>query len=289
MKNTTRTIWGAALQTYQLSGLPYSTPVNTTLNELYNIQSGVQPADTPVIGYLGVGNGAHVAATGSNGFPLMITVPHFCTDAALFNGMPLLMRPLTSDLSPAAMANYAMRVVKTYNGVQYACYYLKKISMAGVQPVINYNANNSGVISTTPYAATSNNLNPTKPTVSAGGTVQTSADYLTVQMVLALGFSETDAEEYVNCATIIYGDPKYAVISEMMLVTANPQTGIGAGSSGQFTYTEAFGAQVHSFIDDYISVNDTDQGFDFNLDMGAGEPLLTATSGTSTSGTTTSA
>jgi len=288
MKNVTRTIWGAALQAYQLAGLAYSTPVNTTLNELYNIQSGVQPSATPAIAYMGVGNGAHVAATGSNGFPLMITVPHFCTDAALFNGMPLLMRPLASDLSPAAMANYGMRVVKTFNGQQYACYYLKKIDLSTVQPQINYNANNNGVISVTPYAATSNNLNPTKPTVDAGGTVQTSADYLTVQMVLDLGFDETDAEEFVNCATIIYGDPKYAVISEMIVVSAHAQTAVGAGSSGQFTYTEAFGAQVHSFIDNYVSVNDTDQGFDFDLDMGAGEPLLTANSSTTTSSTNTS-
>jgi hypothetical protein len=288
MKNVTRTIWGAALQAYQLAGLPYSTPVNTTLNELYNIQSGVQPTATPAIGYMGVGNGAHVAATGSNGFPLMITVPHFCTDAALFNGTPLLMRPLTSDITPAQMASYGMRVVKTYNGIQYACYYLKKIDLSSVAPVINYNANNNGTIAVTPYAATSNNLNPTKPSVAAGGTIQTSADYLTVQMVLSLGFTENDAVEFVNCATIIYGDPKYAVISEIMLVTANRQTAIGAGASGQFTYNEAFGAQVHSFIDDYISVADTDQGFDFDLDLGAGEPLLTTTAPTVTSNIVTS-
>jgi hypothetical protein len=288
MKNVTRTVWGAALQTYQLPGLPFVTPVNTTLNELYNVQAGVQPAKTPTLGYMAIGNGAHVAATGTNGFPLMLTVPHFCTDAALFNGIPFCMRLLTADLTPQQMAAYGMRVVKTINALQYACYYLKVIDLSGVAPQIMYNAVANGVTTATPYAATSANINPVKPTISSGGVVQTSADYLTVQMVLDLSFTENDVAELVNVATIIYGSAEYAIISEIAICSGVQAAEVGTGSAGSFTYTEVLGCQVHSFVTDFISVGDTDQGFDFDIDLGAAEPLLTVTAQTGTSGVTTS-
>jgi hypothetical protein len=288
MKNITRTIWGATLQTYQLPNLPYTTPLNTTLNEFYNVQSGVQPAKMPALGYMAIGNGAHVGATGVNGFPLMVTVPHRCTDAGLFNGIPFCMRLLTNDLTPQQMAAYGMRVVKVINGLSYACYYLKVINMADVAPVINYNAVNNGVTSTSPYSATSSNLNPTAPTVGAGGVVQTSADYLTVQMVLDLSFTQNDVDELENVANILYESVEYAIISEIAICSGNLQAAVGQGSAGTFSYQEVFGCQVHSFITDFISVGDTDQGFDFDVDMGAAEPLLAYTSTTGTSGTNTS-
>lgn len=288
MKNVTRTIWGAALQSYQLAGLAYQTPPFTTLNELYNVQSGVQPAKTPAVGFLAVGNGAHYQATGVNGFPLMPTLPHFATDAALFNGIPLCVRPLTADLTPAEMAKYAMRVVKPIGGVMYACYYLKVIDLSQVVPQIMYNANNNGVITPTPYAATSNNLNPVKPNLGSNGLVQTSADYLTVQMIVDLSFTANDVAELDNVATVLYGDTRYAIISEMAVCSGQLQPAVGQAASGTFTYNEAFGVQVHSFISDYIAAGDSDTGFDLNVNMGASEPLLTVTQPTLTSAAVTS-
>lgn len=291
MKNITRTIWGADLQTNQLAGLQYTTPVNSTLNELFNIQAGVQPAtgQSPSLGYLIIGNGAHFNASGANGFPLTLTKPHRSTDAGLYNPIPFAMRPLASDFTSSEMAKYALRVVKTINGVQYACYYARRIDKTGLVTARNYNTVANGVTTTTPYVATSSNLNPVPPTVSPTGVVTTSADYLTVALLLNLGFDANDVQEFINAVTILYGSAQYAIISEMAACSGLDKAAQGVGASGSFNYNEAIAVQAHSFITTTINVSDSDVGFNFTVDMGAAEPLLSVTSGTSTSGTTTTA
>ena len=44
MKIITRTIYGSQLQTSKLMGIPHVFAPNTTLNEKFDIQSGVYPA-----------------------------------------------------------------------------------------------------------------------------------------------------------------------------------------------------------------------------------------------------
>jgi hypothetical protein len=72
MEQTTRTAWGAYLQTCLLLNLPFSMMTDTTLNEKFNVQAGVAPSAgvIPSQRYYCIGNGGHTmtesAATRSN-------------------------------------------------------------------------------------------------------------------------------------------------------------------------------------------------------------------------------
>jgi hypothetical protein len=275
MEQTTRTAWGAYLQTCLLLNLPFSMMTDTTLNEKFNVQAGVAPSAgvIPSQRYYCIGNGGHTMTVGTDGIAAPSPLQHEATDAALYNHLPFIMRPVSADLTASQMAQYALRVVQTYGGVAYACYYLRRISFTNVAAQIQMNTVANGVTTTTPYVANTANLNPTAP-APANGTVNTvSGDYLTAAAILGLSFSEQDAAELVNCANIIYGDPRYAIISEVGLVSGVDSVVAVAASGGSFNMNECISAQINSFIDTFIPMNYMNDGTTINLNVGSTEPL----------------
>jgi hypothetical protein len=275
MEQTTRTAWGAYLQTCLLLNLPYVMQTDTTLNEKFNIQSGVAPAVgvTPSQRYYCIGNGGHDMVVGANGISAPVPLQHEATDASLFNHLPFIMRPVTSDLTPTVQAQYALRLVQTYGGVAYACYYLRRINFTNVAAQIQMNTVVSGVTTTTPYVANTANLNPTPPVVANGSVNTVSGDYLTAAAILGLSFSQQDAAELVNCANIIYGDPRYAIISEVGLVSGVDAIVSVPTTGGSFQMAECIAAQINSFIDTFVPMNYMNDGTTINLNVGSTEPL----------------
>jgi hypothetical protein len=292
MEQTTRTAWGAYLQTCLLLNLPWSLMTDTTLNEKFNVQAGVAPASgvIPTQRYYCIGNGGATISVGSNGVTAPSPLQHEATDAALFNHLPFIMRPVASDLSASQMAQYALRVVQTYNGTAYACYYLRRIDFTNVAAQIQMNTVTNGQTTTTPYVANTANLNPTPPATSSGSVSTVSGDYLTAAAILGLSFSAQDAAELVNCANIIYGDPRYAIISEVGLVSGVDSVVQVAASGGSFNMTECISAQINSFIDTFIPMNYMNNGTTINLNVGSTEPLFqlaSSSSGSVSNGSTT--
>jgi len=96
-------------------------------------------------------------------------------------------------------------------------------------------------------------------------------------LVLDLGF----VAEFMEAVKILYDNPYYGVISEIALVAGVDQTvpllQPGGGSAG--SYSEVLGATVTSFVSDNFPVAFANKGFDFNLDMGASEPLFVLDNG----------
>jgi hypothetical protein len=282
MELTTRTVWGSYLQTCLLLDLPFSLMADTTLNEKFNVQAGVAPSAgiNPSQGYYCIGNGGSTVSVGSNGLAAPSPLQHQATDAALFNHLPFIMRPTASDLTAAEMAQYAIRCVQTFNGTPYACYYLRRINFTGVAAQIQMNTVSNGVTTTTPYTANTSNLNPTPPAAANGSASTTSGNYMTAAAVLGLTFSDTDAAEVVNCSNIIYGNPNYAIISEVGLVSGVDQVVNVAATAGSFNMTECIAAQINAFIDTFLPLNYLNEGVTINLNVGSTEPLFNLTSPT---------
>lgn len=282
MRSITRTLWGARLQTILLCGLPYTNVQNTTLNEKFGVQAGVVPANNaiPRVKYFCIGNGGHRNLTGSDGTPYTSPIQHDPGDAALYRHVPFLLREPDNDLTVSERANYAMRKQIVVSGSNYIAYYLKRLNMTDVVPTINTNTVLDGVTTTTPYVPTSANLNPVPPAIPPTGVITTSGDYLSTSAVLRLDFTAQDVAELVNVAEIMYDNDLRAVISEIGLVAGVDQIvqGIGPGG-GQISYSEAIAAQITTFISAYYSVGFSNQGFDFGLELGAIEPLLSVTTG----------
>ena len=67
METYRRTVYGAALQTAQVLGLPVDIPANTTLNEKLSIQSSAALGanEVPRMQYISIGIGGHRGATGA--------------------------------------------------------------------------------------------------------------------------------------------------------------------------------------------------------------------------------
>ncbi len=277
MRIITRTIYGSRLQTALLLGLPYTAVPNTTLNEKFAVQSGVAPNNNavPRVCYFGIGNGGHRNLAGADGIPYTSPIQHDPGDAALYRHLPFLLRDPNNDLDATQRLKYGMRKQIVVGGLNYIAYYLKRLELNNVEPVMMHNTVQEGTTTSVPFVPTSANLNPVPPAIPPTGVVTTNGDYLSTSAVLRLDFSAQDVAELVNVAKLMYDNELLAVISEICLVAAVPQivTAQGPGNT-QFNYTEAIAAQITTHITSHYSVGSTNQGFDFGLELGATEPLL---------------
>ena len=277
MKIITRTIYGSQLQTSKLMGIPHVFAPNTTLNEKFDIQSGVYPAADipPDLKYIAIGCGVHQAITGADGIPYISPLNHRASDAALFRHIPFILREVNNDLSPSQRAKYALRKLETHNSRNYVAYYLKRLDLAGVRPEMQYSEVIDGVKTTIPYEPTSANLNPVPPALANTGVISTDGNYLSCTASIPIVLDANDALELMEVARIIYGNELYAVISEIGLCTGVDKTVDGPGAGGNtISYMEAIGVQVASHVTAYYSMSFSNQGITARIDLDATEPLI---------------
>lgn len=275
MERIVRTVYGSYLQTSSLLGLPFVLKDNTTLNEKFNIQAKVQPGPTefPKLKYFTVGNGGHRYITGTGGIPITEPIQHRATDAALFNHLPMVLRKPELDLSPAQRANYALRRQETHNGESYYAYYLRRINMDSVVNEMEYRNVRNGSTVVSPFIPDSSNLNPTPPDLNVSGVNTTTGAYVSVTAKLQLSLSDTDIEELLHVAEVIYQDDSYAIISEIGLCTGVDKVVNVMGSSGQFNFNEAIAVQIASFFSVHSALKFFSTGMTIILDVGSTEPL----------------
>lgn len=278
MKTVVRSIFGSALQAMQFTGTPFVQTASSTLNEKFAIQASAQIAAgvIPNMGYVVIGDGGHAISVGASGKAKTTPVQHRATDAGLYNHLPFVLRELANDLTQAQMANYRLRLIKTYNGVNYAAYYGKKLDYTGLSVQMQIQTVNSdGTVTTVPFVPDDSNLSPTPPVLSSTGVNVTDGVYAVASIKIPFNLTADDAAELVNVANIIYGDPDLAIISEIGLVSGVDKTVTGGGS-GQpsFNYTEVIGAQIASIFNTFYPMNYADDGVSLLLDVGSTEPLL---------------
>ncbi len=277
MRTITRTVYGARLQSLQYFGLPYSHITNTTLNEKFNIfpAQHPEPGEMPRNRYFTIGNRGHRLVVGADGFPMTDELQHQPTDAALYGHMPFLLRPASEDLSPADRAKYCLRKAVTYNSTNYIAYYGKRIDLTASEPSMLNNVVTAGVNTQTPFVPSGANLNPTPPSIPPTGSVATSGDFMSVSTLVTLSLDADEVADYLEAAAIIYGDERYAIISEIGLVSGVDKI----LTSGGINYNEVVDAQITTHITDYHSLRYSNNGLTLVLDVGAVEPLLITSTG----------
>lgn len=270
----TRTVYGSELQAAQFPGVPWSLRALTTLNEKFNILSGQTPSAgvTPQAKYFCIGNGGHTAATGTNGVVLNQAVPHTSVDAALYSHLPFILRAINNDITADVQVKYALRQQITVSGQQYYAYWLKRLDLSGaiVSTAISTLANGQ-TTSTANFVPSSGNLNPTPPVVNSAGANTLSNQIATSAMNVPLSFTQQECVELLNAATILYGDPAYAIISEIGICSGT-DTIIPLSNGG--TFAEAIAVQIATFINTMHIVQYTANGFSGSYNLGTAEPLL---------------
>lgn len=276
MDNVTRTIYGAFVQSCQFNGAPYTALPNTTLNQKFNVipDTHTSAEVVPDLKYFGIGIGGIKMELGADGIYIPTPILFAPDQASLYKPIPFLMRPLNSDVAANVRSKYRMRAIVTYNNIQYVAYYLKMLPDSSSPPQIQLMNVNNGTTNSYPYTPSVDVLNPTPPTVNSQSQNVTVANYLSVSNQLPLSLIAEDIEEIQNSCNIIYGDPNYAVISEIALCTGVDYANTASINGVSTGYTEAIDVQVSSYVQDLFALQFSNTEVDLVLDIGSTEPLL---------------
>ena len=250
---------------------------NTTLNEKFSVQAGIAPANgvIPPLGYFAIGNGGHKLSVGADGLTKTEPVQHSATDAALFKHLPFVLRELNNDIDVVERAKYAIRRKEVYNNVTYVAYYLKRLDLANTTANTELISVKDGVQTVTAFTPNSSNLNPTPQVLSSTGVNVATGDYVSATAKVNIKFTKAEVSELLNATNIIYGDPGYAIISEILLCTGVDKLiqtfGDGANT---INFTEAIAVQAASFINTFFALQYTNEGCEAALDVGICESLM---------------
>lgn len=278
IETVTRTIYSAHLSTCKLLNKPFTILPNSTLNQKYSLYQDEVPNSNeyPKLGYIGIGNKGSSYEVTSTGYVLTTPVPHSPRHASLYNQIPFLIRPIDDDISSTERAKYRLRVPISLNNNTYIAYYLRTLDLTSVTPVVQIRNVNNGVITTNTFTPTTGDLAPVAPNLNNINLNDPSGDYLVSTALVNFTLSATDITNIREACQLLYGDQRYAVINEIVLVTGVDKILSGiAGSNGSINYTETIAAQVASFISSEMYIlTENNQELSIQLDLGSVEPLL---------------
>ena len=226
MSNTTATIYGVSLQTAMLRNLPLEYPLNTTLNQKFDILPNAYPpqGQLPIIQYVSIGRGGHKNVTGADGASLNQLNWHMPSDSSLYSPLPFALKAADNDFSSEKRACYGLRKKEIYNEKEYYAYYLKKLEPVNESPKLLLSTVKDGETTTIPYIPSASDINPNPPTLSPEGEVIVSGQFLCTTSPLLITLESQDIDEIVNACMIKYNNKAYAMISEIALVSATTRT-----------------------------------------------------------------
>lgn len=277
MENTTRSIYGAYLQSCAYMKLPFELKANTTLNEKFGIQAeATLDIDAlPAMRYFSIGIGGHAFSVGANGVTKNDIVQHRATDAALYKHIPFVLRDINNDIDVTDRAKYGLRRIETHDGKQYIAYYLKRIDFTNVEVGMEYTSVENDVSTVTDYVPTAANLNPSPPVLSPTGVNLVTGDYVSATAKLTLVFTKAEIQEIRDACNVIYGDDNYAIISEIALCSGVDKVVTSpAINNGTINFNEVIGVQVTAFANTLVPAKFSTDGAEIALDVGSCEPLL---------------
>lgn len=273
------------LQVVSYLGIPFQKKINTTLNQKFDIQPDavIPPSVKPTLKCFTIGIGGHTYITGNTGIPLSQGIDHTSDNFALYNHLPFVLRPINNDLIAAERNRYCLRKVVLIGGVNYYAYYGKRLSMEGVNVKETKRTVVDGETQEDLFEPTESNLSPKPPEIPNTGVTTSSGEYLATSAIVPMPFSEKDVQELYNVAKIIYGDERYAIISEFGFCTGVDANVTVNTPGGNVSFVEVVGCQMSAIISGHYELVFNSKGFDFSLEVGAVQPLL----GTNTSSTIT--
>lgn len=278
VRSVVRTIYAAHLSTCKMLNRPFTILPNSTLNQKFNLYKDELPLinEYPAVQYVAIGNKGATYEVTTSGMVLTTPTPHLPRDAALFNHIPFVVRNINDDISSTERVKYRMRVPITIEGTVYVAYYLRALNMTSVTPGVQLrNVDTTGnTITTTNFVPVPGDLSPTPPDVSNIDINDPSGDYLVSSAVINLTLNQEDIANIMEGCAILYGDPRYAVISEIALCSGVDKVLSGTFGSVTSNYTEVIAAQVTSFIAQYHALSSATTKVDIDFDVGTSEALL---------------
>lgn len=276
METVVKTIYSTHIQTIKLLNKSLTVLPNSTLNQKFNLFANEVPSinETPVLGYVGIGNkGASYEVT-STGHILTTPIPHLARHASLYNFIPFVIREVNNDISSTERTRYRMRVPMTINSVDYVAYYLRAFNLTNVVPEVEIRNVNNEIITTAFFTPSLSDLSPTPPVISNNNLNNPNGDYLVSTAKIDFVLSQNDVQEILQACDIIFGDPRYAVINEIALCTGIDRVLRGTFGTTVGNYTEVVVAQVATFISQYHALTSNTTEVNIKLDVGGVEPLL---------------
>lgn len=267
----------AYLQTCKLLKKPFVVKPNTTLNQKYGVAENELPptGEYPSLGYIAIGNKGSTYELAPGNFVLTTPVPHLPRHAALYNMIPFVVRPANDDLSAAERANYRLRVpLTTSGGANVIAYYLKPLDLASTVPDLELRNVNNGVITTTPFTHALSDLSPVPPVVSNVNINTPDGDYLVASAKTVFTLNQAEIGNIMEACSILYGDPRYAAITEAALVTGLDKVVQGVINGVTTNYTEVIAAQIATFISQQHVLTSSSSEVKIGLNIGSVDPLL---------------
>ena len=254
--------------------IPYSILQYSTLNEKFQLPNIQPPASGyPEIKYLAIGNKGATFTNGVNGIPIVNILTHSYTDSALFNQIPFVLVPVDNDLAPNVRANYRIRRLETYNGINYFAYYLKVLTPDVTAPEHTVITISNGVITAQDvYTPTPESLNPTPVTLSNTNVNTSDGRHLVTKETYPLTLTAADAANILEACNIIYGSPQYALITELGLVGGYDYAATSTDGNITASYTEIRTAQIMAFIGTVCYVETQDSSFGWDLSLSSDVP-----------------
>lgn len=276
MKKSTRTIYGALLDSAKRFNDPLPILPNSTLNQKFSVFENELPRqnELPVAQYLAIGlKGAEVTPT-TEGFFKTKYRRYNPRWASLLSHVPYIVRPVEQGLTSDQREKYRLRTVEEYNGAFYECWWLRKMDLSANPVGVEYRKLINGSISSVAWEPALSDLNPTPLTANPNQVLLTGDDYLAATKKFEVEFTPQDIQELLNVCNVIYGDPDIANITEFALVAGIERVMQTNFSGIMANYTEAIYCQVTDFINSTLSAPNALRGQKLFIDGGSNEPLI---------------
>jgi hypothetical protein len=272
--NVVPSLAGQFLSAHQKLNKPYRPKPNSTLNQKLDIHPSVliPPSEVFGIKYLVAGNGGLQVAPGAGGKPLVKYRPPRPTNTCLYDLLPMAIRPVNEGLTGVERARYRLRNIQTIRGVEYEVYHAVRINTDNIDIRQRFYNSVTGAPLDFEYAVS--DMSPIPPVLNTNGTVNTSESYYRVDAMCVFTFDEFLISEILNAATVLYGDPDYAWLSEFGLCSGVDMALPGNFNGTTQNYTEAVGTQISVFMSTNSPMRYEDKDLTLNFNFGSLNPML---------------
>lgn len=275
-KKSTRTIYGALLQTAQRFNQPLPILANSTLNQKFDVFPDLLPGEDemPFTNYLAIGLKGITVDVNENGLYVTKYREYSPRWASLLLHCPFIMRPVLNDLTSIERSQYRLRRIEVHNGTTYACYYLRVLDLNTGIVGAEYRTIVNDIITSQSWTPTLSDLNPLPLEPNPNEVILTGDDYIAATKKIALVFTPQNIQEIMDAVNIIYGSPDVANITEFALCSGVDRVLTGDFNGIPAAYTEVVAAQVNDFVKATLSCPNATLGQTINVDAGSNEPLL---------------
>lgn len=279
MNKHQQTAYGLSTLIYNLLGLPPVMPQFATVNERLNIFPDARPTanERVVMGVMVAGNKGHTYQPGTDGIALIGPEDHLATDASLYGQLPMAVRDIDDDLSPAVRQRYCLRNIEAINGVNKIVYYGLRIPITVDNTSVQMKLitrTESGVIETD-FVPDNSNLYPIPPELPNEGGITASDVSVKVVAIVNVTLTTADVAEFVEAVKVLHnGDERYAVMSEFGLCIGANRVVEVEGTSGVINFNESIGTQIYAYAMEHKALFYNTQELKIDFDVGNQIPLF---------------